>query len=218
VKDIASVRSLCSSAFTIQGDNGGYEIAESYFFDNGCQREDCGADGLWADGMTIWGCDNSNIDDNTIDESTDVALGVNGGSGCFVSRNHIHQNAKYAFAELVIGDYRRQGGDCGFNEIVLSIDKAGFGILIGVHRWDPRNTSQNVGTVHDNTSFGAVVPFAIDGILNGNIQTNNQFGSAQGSRLLLNCSLSANYTAGDFGSAIIPPNWITHTYHNGSCQ
>src|SRR2546430_10732555 len=74
----------------------------------------------------------------------------------------------------------------------------GFGIAVGCHPWGACKGAyaQNVW-VHNNTSTGAVVNMAVDGV-NGGIIENNVLRFAQGDRVL-NCpGHGADYTAAHF--------------------
>ncbi|HEX5473653.1 MAG TPA: hypothetical protein VFX12_03240 [Vicinamibacterales bacterium] len=74
----------------------------------------------------------------------------------------------------------------------------------------------DAGNVYFNSSSGAVVNLAIDGIDWGSVQSNTWSG-ANGTRGF-NCTLSGDYTAGHFGSASIQGGYVCRIYHAPSCQ
>jgi len=196
VRYAESAGAVCGSAMTI-GDSAGFTVSNSLFYDNGRQPEDAaGIAGLWADGLTVFKCVDAAIRDNAFWDNTDVDLGVNGGSRCAVYRNTISHSYQYAFAGLVIGDPTRSGGEFSANLVSSGFDLLGFGIIVGCHPWSQcgGGYASDVN-VHDNTSFGAVVNFAVDGLNGGSIRNNTMRG-AQGSRLP-NCpGPAADYTVG----------------------
>src|SRR2546430_70342 len=196
VRYAESAGAVCGSGMTV-GDSSDFTIANSLFYDNGRQPEDAGGiAGLWADGLTVFKCVNATIRDNHFWDNTDVDLGVNGGPKCSVYRNTITHAYQYAFAGLVIGDPTRSGGEFSANLVSSGYDLLGFGIIVGCHPWSQcgGGFASNVA-VYDNTSFGAVVDFAVDGLNGGSIRNNTMRG-AQGSRLP-NCpGPAADYTVG----------------------
>jgi hypothetical protein len=196
VRYVESFGAVCGSAMTV-GDSSGFEIYGSWFYDNGRQPEEAiGIAGLWADGLTVFKCVDATIRDNDFWDNTDVDLGVNGGSGCSVYRNTISHSWKYAFAGLVVGDPSRSGGEFSDNRVSSGYDLLGFGILVGCHPWSKCGGGYaSRVSVHHNTSTGAVVNLAVDG-LNGGAIENNVTSVAQGGRLI-NCpGFTANYTVG----------------------
>src|SRR5262249_52087841 len=89
VRYIESMRAVCGSGMTV-GSASDFLITNSLFYDNGRQPEDAdGIPGLWADGLTVFGCNRSAIRDNELWDNTDIDLGVNGGVSCAVYRNTI---------------------------------------------------------------------------------------------------------------------------------
>ena len=196
VRYVESFGAVCGSAMTV-GDSSNFEIYGSSFYDNGRQPEEANnIAGLWADGLTVFKCDNSTIRDNNFWDNTDVDLGVNGGPSCSVYRNTISHSSKYAFAGLVAGDPSRSGGEFSDNRVSAGYNLLGFGILVGCHPWPAcgGGYASNL-SVHDNRSTGAVVNFAVDG-LNGGSVRNNSMSGARGDRVL-NCPrATADYTVG----------------------
>jgi len=197
IRYVESHRAVCGSAMVVGGANT-FEISGSLFYDNGRQPEEASSiPGLWADGLTVFGCARSTIRDNVLWDNTDVDLGVNGGDRCAVYRNSISHSWKYAFAGLVAGDPSRSGGEFSNNVVSSGYNLLGFGIVVGCHPWAAcgGGYASNVW-VHDNVSTGAVVNLAVDGVNGGRVE-NNSLSGAQGDRVL-NCPMTADYTAGHF--------------------
>jgi hypothetical protein len=220
VRYIESTGAVCGSAMTV-GDSSDFEIDDSLFYDNGRQPEDANnISGLWSDGLTVFKCANATIRDNDFWDNTDVDLGVNGGPSCSVYRNTITHSWKYAFAGLVAGDPTRSGGEFSANTVSSAYDLLGFGILAGCHPWAQcgGGYASNVA-VYNNSSTGAVVNLAIDGLTGGSVR-NNVISGAQGGRLL-NCSgATADYTIGHaINVAPLQGGYVIRTYDFGAkCQ
>jgi hypothetical protein len=196
VRYAESFGAVCGSAMVVR-DSRAFEISNSLFYDNGRQPEDANnISGLWSDGLTVYDCQDSTIRDNVLWDNTDVDLGVNGGAGCGVYRNTISHFRKYAFAGLVIGDPSASGGEFSDNTVSSGDNLLGFGILVGCHPWSQcgGGYASNVA-VHNNSSIGAVVNLAVDG-LNGGSVWNNSVKGARGSRVLDCPGKSFDYTVG----------------------
>lgn len=216
VRYVESTRAVCGSAMVVGGASN-FEIYRSLFYDNGRQPEEAnGLTGLWADGLTVYGCSGSTIRDNDLWDNTDVDLGVNGGPGCAVYRNRISHSYKYAFAGLVAGDPSQAGGEFSDNAVYSDYNLLGFGIIAGCHPWTQCSGGYaNRVWLHDNTAIGAVVNLAVDG-LNGGIVEHNVMRLAQGDRVM-NCTLSADYTAGHFFDLrSLEPGYVNRTYDAGT--
>ncbi|HEY7286999.1 MAG TPA: hypothetical protein VH497_16235 [Vicinamibacterales bacterium] len=219
VRYVESTGAVCGSAMTVGGSSG-FEIYRSLFYDNGRQPEEAnGITGLWSDGLTVYGCNNSAIHDNILWDNTDVDLGVNGGTACAVYRNTISHSWKYAFAGLVVGDPTRSGGEFSNNQVSSGYDLLGFGILVGCHPWSQCHGgyASNV-SVYRNLTTGAVVNFAVDGLNGGSVHDNTMSGS-QGNRVL-NCRTAADYTVGHaINVSMLQPGYVVRTYDAGTtCQ
>jgi hypothetical protein len=216
VRYVESTRAVCGSGMTV-GDSSDFLIYGSFFYDNGRQPEEAdGISGLWADGLTVYKCVNAVVRDNYFWDNTDVDLGVNGGSKCAVYRNTITHSSKYAFAGLVAGDPSRSGGEFSDNLVSSGYDLLGFGILLGCHPWAQcgGGYASNLA-VYRNTSIGAVVNLAVDG-LNGGLVTGNSVHGAQGSRLLDCPGPAADYTAGHIiNVAPLQSGYTVRTYDAG---
>jgi hypothetical protein len=197
-----------------------FEISGSLFYDNGRQPEEAnGIRGLWADGLTVFGCVRSAIRDNVLWDNTDVDLGVNGGDKCAVYRNSVSHSWKYAFAGLVAGDPSRSGGEFSDNVVSSDYNLLGFGIVVGCHPWAQCHGGYASDlSVHNNTAIGAVVNLAVDGLNGGRVE-NNLMSGAQGDRVF-NCPLSANYSAGHFFNlSSLQSGYVSRTFDSGiTCQ
>jgi hypothetical protein len=195
VRYVESFGAVCGSGMVVGGANT-FEIVNSLFYDNGRQPEEAnGVSGVWADGLTVFGCTRSTIRDNVLWDNTDVDLGVNGGDSCAVYRNTISHSWKYAFAGLVAGDPSRSGGEFSHNVVSSDYNLLGFGMVVGCHPWGACNGGYASNLwVHDNHLTGAAVNLAVDGLNGGRVE-NNVMSGAQGDRVL-NCPMSADYTAG----------------------
>jgi len=219
VRYVDSLRAPCGSGMVVGGAND-FEIVDSLFYDNGRQPEEAnGTAGLWADGLTVFGCTRSAVRDNVFWDNSDVDLGVNGGDRCAVYRNTISHSWKYAFAGLVAGDPSRSGGEFSDNLVTSDYNLLGFGIVVGCHPWGACSGgyASNL-SVHDNHALGAVVNLAVDGLNGGRVENNTASG-AQGDRVL-NCNLSADYTAGHVVNlSSLQRGFLNRTFDAGSfCQ
>jgi len=219
IRFVESYAAVCGSGMVVGGASD-FEIYGSIFADNGRQPEDAGGlTGLWSDGLTVYGCNRSAIHDNSIWDNTDVDLGVNGGTSCAVYRNTISHFWKYAFAGLVIGDPSQSGGEFSDNVVTSGENLLGFGILVGCHPWAACHGGFASDVwVHNNKSIGAVVNLAVDGVNGGRVENNSASGP-RGDRVL-NCKLSANYTAGHFfNMSSLQPGYVNRTFDTGAtCQ
>jgi hypothetical protein len=94
-----------------------------------------------------------------------------------------------------------------------------FGIVDGLHPWNHTQADQvsDAGSTNSNTSTGAVVNLAVDGITGGSF-SGNSGGASRGTNAYGNCTLSADYTTGDFGAASLQSGWIARVYHGGGCS
>jgi hypothetical protein len=219
VRYTESYHAACGSGMVVGGASQ-FVIVDSLFWDNGRQPEQAnGITGLWADGLTVYGCDRSAIRDNLFWDNTDVDLGVNGGTACAVYRNGISHSSSYAFAGLVAGDPSRSGGEFSNNWVSSGYNLLGFGIVVGCHPWAAcMGGYANNLWVHDNSSTGAVVNLAVDGVNGGRVE-HNVTSYPQGDRVL-NCPFSADYTAGHFfHMSSVEPGYVNHTFDFGApCQ
>jgi hypothetical protein len=216
VRYAESYHAVCGSGMVVGGASG-FVIVNSLFWDNGRQPEEAnGITGLWADGLTVYGCDRSAVRDNAFWDNTDVDLGVNGGSQCAVYRNRISHWSHYAFAGLVAGDPSRSGGEFSDNWVSSGYNMLGFGIVVGCHPWAAcKGGYANDVLVHDNSSTGAVVNLAVDGVNGGRVE-HNVLSGAQGDRLM-GCPFSADYTAGHFfHMSSVERGYVNHTFDFGA--
>ena len=220
VRYVESFGAVCGSAMTVGGSSG-FEIYGSLFYDNGRQPEEANnISGLWSDGLTVFDCRYATIRDNAFWDNTDVDLGVNGGALCSVYRNTISHSRKYAFAGLVIGDPSASGGAFSDNHVSSGYNLLGFGIMVGCHPWAQcRGGYASNVVVYNNSSTGAVVNLAVDG-LNGGSVRNNSMSGARGNRAL-NCpGVSADYTVGHvINVAPLQSGYVVRIFDVGSnCQ
>ncbi len=224
VHHIDSTRAMCGSGMEVLGDH--FEIYENWIGYNGRSADEGLIGEQWADGITLLSCDSGSVHDNWLDNNTDIDLVVGGGSGCSIQWNHIRHTptrgvAVYGFAGIHVGYFQEGGGNhsgstVAYNDVSSDLDKLSFGIIVGFHPWGDQWVT-DAGSVVSNTTTGSVVPLAIDGIVNGSVQA-NVFGGHRGTNGWGSCSLSADYTAGDFGNASIQNGWVWRTYHGGGCQ
>lgn len=210
VTNVLSMHAICKSGMEVRGE--AFEIAASTFTDNG--RDMVQADGRWADGLTVWNCDGGHIHDNTFSDNTDVNLIIGGGLGCIVEDNFIANLSTHAFAGMNVGTFGRDANHSGSiyrnNTIFSAPNQMAFGLMVGDepwwNPWSPYMSTANAGEIYGNTISGAVVNLAIDGIGDGSIHDNNPY--APSGWVGFAChSLSANFTAHDYGNASITGYW-----------
>jgi len=187
-----SMRAVCASGMTV-GASSGFEIVNSWFYDNGRQPEDAdGIGGLWSDGLNIFNTTGATIRDNTFWDNTDVDLVIHGGPGCAVYRNTIEHFQRYGFAGIQAGFPERVGCEVSDNRVSSARDRLGLGIVVGCHPWSECGGGYaNNLWVHDNTIRGAVVNLLVDGLNGGTVERNTMSG-AQGTRVM-NCLEPADY-------------------------
>lgn len=223
VDSIESVGAMCGTSFELVGRR--FEVTRSFFGHNGRPLERAvGVRDPWADGLTLLRCDEGWVHDNRFLDNTDIGLVSGGGSGCRVESNLIEQRDVFAFAGLHVWNFAAGDGGRGEhtgsvyrnNRIVSSRDSMGIGLMVGTHPWDMHLVVKDAGTVADNEIEGAVVNLAVDGIERGRVWGNRMSG-AQGHRGPGVCPLSAEYTAGDYGEALLQDGAIGRVYHNGIC-
>jgi hypothetical protein len=224
VHDVESTRAMCGSAMEVSGSN--YEIWNNWVHHNGREEGTMPGD-PWSDGITLLRCDNGYVHHNRAENNTDIDIVVGGGNGCRIQNNTIRHTQVgselplYGFAGLHIGWFPAGGSNhanstYSGNTIFSDTNKLAFGVFVGFHPWNPTISVANGGRVQANSTSGAVVPLAIDGISFGTVTSNTASG-ARGSNGFGSCTRSSNYTAGDWGSTSIQSGWIQRTYHNGSC-
>jgi len=207
---VVSTNAICKSGMEVRGE--GFEITGSTFADNG--RDRWQANGRWADGLTVWNCDGGHIHDNTFIDNTDVNLIIGGGFGCVVEDNVITNISAHAFAGLNVGTFGPDADHAGSiyrnNTIFSAPNQMAFGLMVGDepwwNPWSPYMSTTNAGEIYGNTITGAVVNLAIDGIGDGSIHDNNLSAPAGWAGFFCN-SVSANFTAHNYGNASISGDW-----------
>jgi hypothetical protein len=196
--DVYSVNAYCGSGLETSGS--GFEISYSQFSNNGTEVPN----GKWADGLTVWGCYGSIIHDNRFQDNTDVDLIIGDSSSCSVWANTITHVARYGVAGFMVASFpgfprSHPNGWFSDNHVSSLPDLLSFGIMVGVHPWDANTWTDDVGVIESNSSSGAVVNLAIDGIVSGTIR-NNTLTGATGSRGF-KCPTSAEFTLAHYGTA-----------------
>jgi hypothetical protein len=222
VDTVWTQHALCGSGMEVGGST--YEIKNSYFLSNGFE-EGQHVYGAWSDGLTLGQCtapsgSYSRVHDNYFEDNTDIDLIIGQGQNCLVYDNVIVHNHAFAFGGLMLGFDGDHSGSVVSNNTVISnrVNLLGFGILVGHHPWTTSMNIGDAGTVQNNHSSGSAVTFAIDGIANGLVNGNTVNGN-QGDRHVFGiCPMSAAYTAGDFGSAIITGGYTPRVYHESATQ
>lgn len=216
IDNISSGGALCGSALEVEG-GWNFEITNSQVGGNGRSLyENTGINERWSDGITLLVCNGGYVANNMLIDNTDVHLIVGGGYGCVIQNNYIRNYEKYAYAGFMSGNFPNAGGDhpnsvYRYNDIGSSYNQLAFGIMVGFHPWNAAVPVYWAGEIVENSSFGAVVNLAIDGISSGYIHGNALWG-AQGNQGY-GCTLSADYTAGDYGSANFQTGWVPRIYH-----
>jgi hypothetical protein len=229
IDNIASDTAPCNTSTVTDGSTSNFEIRNSWFTNNGWGQPElpggsCTATKCWADGLTLNQCIGGYVHDNHFRDNTDVDLVVGGGWNCTIEYNNIDHSLSYGFAGIHIGWFpgagngNHAGNTYRNNTVTSSFNKLAFGVVAGLHPWNVQQQEQvsDAGLITGNTSSGAVVPLAVDGITSGTFDTNSA-GGAQGNLGMDNCTVPLNFTAADFGSAFVQGGWIHRFYHNGSC-
>jgi hypothetical protein len=231
IVNVSSHDALCWSSAEVEGN--GFTIAQSSFYSNGFPQEVFPSGEPWSDGLTVLHCGGgAEIRDNTFLDNTDVDLIVGGittaGGTCSIHHNFMSHTQQYGFAGIAVSWLEpnsplfssHAGIVYSNNTISSSVDMLSFGIVMGFHPWGnpviggiPRVvTITNGGVVTNNTTNGAVIGLAIDGIQAGTL-TGNTSSNPQGRKGFASCGLSAPLTAGHYGStaddlaAAIPLVW-----------
>lgn len=209
------INAMCGTGMQVTGSN--FQIYSIYFAWNGYSSKP-GASQPWADGLTLTRCDGGYVHSNNFVDNTDVDLMAGNGIGCVVQANTITHVGAYGFAGIHVGqEGSRAGSTLAYNSVNANYNTLAFGIIVGPHPWRDFEWTPDVGVVRDNSSNGAVVNVAVDGIQAGAVYSNAAT-NAQGNDGWGGCTLAADYTAGDFGSAYVAPGYIWRTYHGGGCQ
>jgi hypothetical protein len=227
---VSSVNARCVSGAEVQGSafeirnstfvNNGFPAVD----DGNYSSFPSGMD--FSDGLTVLGCsDGGYIHDNVFADNTDVDL-ITGGNvqglstGCTIAHNHISHQAQYGFAGLAVSWFGTTITPADhhnfqyFDNVVTSdFNKLGFGIVAGIHPWgrqpigtafllpDVSDAGQVGSTTQPNTSTGAVINLAIEGIQGGTVLGNSYSGN-QGQRGFA-CGDTHAYTAGHYTGATI---------------
>lgn len=206
------INALCGTGLEVVGNN--YEIYDNDFAWNGFSVDE--RPNSFADGMTLNRCEYGYVHNNYFENNTDVNLVIAPDVGCRVAWNHVTQDARYGFVGIQVGPpgFYGSGGEQFQNIVSSGYNLLTFGYFIGKHAWgDSTEWANNVGDIYQNESGGAVVNFAVDGILGGSIHDNYGH-DAQGSRHFESgCTASANYTSGDYGSASVVGPFIGMVFH-----
>ena len=217
---VTSINAMCGSSMEVEGS--GFEIENSVFSKNGLGiGETYYSDEPWSDGLTLLTCDGGWVHDNNMWDNTDIGLVVGNGEECTIEYNYITQTDKHAFAGFHVG-YFNSGDQSGSvysnNQIGSYEDMMAFGLMVGMHPWNPSLTVVDAGSVVENEIDGAVINLAIDGISDGLVDDNTT-SNAQGTVGFNGCANSyagEEYTAAHYGSATIQSGSIAIYFH-GSC-
>jgi hypothetical protein len=216
VDNVGSISALCGSALEVYSD--GLSVTNSYFASNGYAYPT----GPWADGLTVWGCLNGSVHDNTFSDNTDVDLIVGGGNCSVYSNTISHPNVR-GLAGLMVGQFpglngNHSGATYHDNTITSSLNKLSFGLLVGQHPWTMDGAKQvsDLGSVFSNGVSGAVVNLAVDGVSSGTVSGNNP-SSPQGT-LGYPCTYGANYTYAHQGTAGLQAGAVPFRYDVGLCS
>jgi hypothetical protein len=223
--NIRSAFALCGSGAEVQG--GGFEIANSFFGNNGYPADQGGP---WSDGLTVWACNGgSSIHDSSFLNNTDVDLVIGGGDGgtCSVTNNTIQNNSVHAFAGIHVGYFDGGGGNhsgltYSGNTITSSLNMLAFGMVVGFHPWSSESDLKSAGSVTGNSISGAVINLQIEadktGLATGSV-TSNSVSGAQGSFGFGACNLSANYAVYPQHAGLISydPGFLNLQFDDSTC-
>lgn len=162
VKNSASIRALCGTAFEWWGDDA--VIDNNVFSGNG----DNAVRRTWSDGLTILQSENAVVTNNKFIDNSDVGLIFGGGRNARLQNNLVSQQEMKAFAGFMMDNFN--GGTSGDftgttisgNSIHCAPGNCFFGINIGPHPW---YGSANItgGTVSNNTVRGGTISLNVDG-------------------------------------------------------
>lgn len=209
----------CQAGADLEGSQ--FEVRNSWFAFNGWAEP-----GPWADGITVFRCDNGYIHHNEFWDNTDIDLVVGGGPNCRVEFNNIRHTQDYGFAGIHVGYFdsgagNHSGSTYFGNTVSSGFDKLAFGIVVGFHPWKTNLQLSDTGRVISNTVSGAVINLAIEASFStvvGEV-TGNSLSGAQGSNGLGNCTISTNYTVYQPHASGITFQgaWFELQYDNGEC-
>jgi hypothetical protein len=157
-----SRNTLCGTALEFSGNDA--VISNNTLRNNGQNSQSY----MWSDGLTIHSSDRANVTNNTIVDSSDVALILGGARNAVVANNAISQPTQVTFAGLMLDNFN--GGTPGDftgttvtnNTISCGAQNCHFGINLGPHPW---YLSANIlgGDVHGNTVTNARQGINVDG-------------------------------------------------------
>jgi len=160
-----TTNALCGTGLQWDGDYG--RIQGNAAYNNGLHNI---RERRWADGLTILRNNGGIISDNHIVNSTDVGLIVGAASGAKIEGNWIEQPGVYAFAAMMLGNFKETGtaGQSGdyrnafvrYNTINCFGFNCGFGLNLGPDPWTPTipvTDYENIygGTISQNSINGA---------------------------------------------------------------
>jgi hypothetical protein len=154
---------LCGTGLQWNGDYG--RVQGNAAYNNGVHNI---YERRWADGLTILRNNGGIISDNHIVNSTDVGLIVGAGNGAKIQSNWIEQPGTYAFAAMMLGNFKESGttGQTGdfrnalirYNTINCFARNCGIGLNLGPDPWTPPGINyENIygGTITQNSFNGA---------------------------------------------------------------
>jgi hypothetical protein len=245
IDSVESDAAPCGSSTIVPASAHDFTVSNSWFANNGWPlRYDLDPAGgpepgqgaePWSDGMTVLRCVNGKVFGNHFQDNTDVDLVLGGvptpdnpNATCEVHDNTVTHYQAHGFAAIMEecfpngvpanGDGHFENATIWNNTISSTVDELAFGLMVGRHPWGTVQACQvsDAGHVYSNTSTGAVVNLAVDGIASGSVGPNSTNG-AQGDHGFETCRKSADYTAAHFGAAQLSASFITRFYDNGSC-
>lgn len=221
VHHVDTVNAMCGSGLEASGTN--FTVHSVYSASNGEEAATDGTGGKWADGITVLRCNSGNVHDNYMLDNTDVGLVVFKGTNCMVRYNTVVNSSRYAFAGLKVGDPGAEsesslaGSLFHDNQVTSGYNLMTFGLMVGNHPWNANSLMTDVGEVSYNTVSGAMANLVVDGIAAGTI-VSNSMNNPQGTRKMgSGCWRNANYTASDFGNAVLQAGWVLQSFDPG-CQ
>lgn len=207
VSNSVSHSALCGTGLEVSGAFNKVVVWRNTIAGNGVH----GAQGMWADGLTVHDYASSTFAENVFVDNTDIDFILGGCQGCFIHDNTITHSPDFdggAFAALMLhawpggatsGDYT--GSDTSGNVIDCGSDRrCGFGLYIGPDAWYDADTFG--GTVHHNTITRAEQGLLIDDAHHMEVYNNHVTDPAASTVASCGVRATTAYSMGDSSVAI----------------
>jgi len=157
----------------------GFKVHDSTFGPSGLPELDSQGQGQWSDGISL-GCEQSEVTNNVITDTTDGGIVIFGSPGSLISGNTVRAVHRQAISGIVMVDYFQDGNLNNVRVTNNVVDAAGAYIRVGIGM----GTSTYLCNYQDKPNRGGIVSnnrltgnymgygFAISGVSNWTVEGN----------------------------------------------